>query len=293
MVTEGKIKFGVEARFAFVEWRAYWHNRFNRSDLMERFGLSQTQASMDLRAYQELAPANLIYDGTDKTYRCADGFVPRFATLSADSYLTPLLSIHAGAVDPATTWFRTLPSFLVSSTPARGVKAEVLRPLIQAVDCARAIEVCYQSMSSPDPAWRWIEPHAYAFDGFRWHVRAWCERSLAFKDFLLSRILEVRVGEYRPAESDRKTDLDWFTDVSLVIAPHPGLSEAQRRSIALDYEMDADNQAIISVKRALLYYTLKRLGLDIDPSARKPQDQQVVLVNREEVLGLQSTKEFR
>lgn len=292
-MAEGKIKFGVEARFAFIEWRAFWHGRFNRADLMERFGLSQTQASMDLRAYQELAPANLIYDGTDKTYRCADGFVPRFGTLSADSYLTPLLSMSAGVIDPATTWFRTLPPFLVSPTPARGVKAEILRPLIQAVDHGRAIEVCYQSMSSPDPSWRWIEPHAYAFDGFRWHVRAWCKRSLTFKDFLLSRILEVRVGEYRPAESDRKTDLDWFADVSLVIAPHPDLSEAQRRSIALDYEMDADNRAIISVKRALLYYTLKRLGLDIDPSARKPQDQQIVLLNREDVLGLQPTKEFR
>jgi hypothetical protein len=35
------------------------------------------------------------------------------------------------------------------------------------------------------------------------------------------------------------------------------------------------------VRKALLYYALKRLGLDTDPAARRPQDQQIVLLNRE------------
>lgn len=40
-------------------------------------------------------------------------------------------------------------------------------------------------------------------------------------------------------------------------------------------------KAKIKVRRALLYYALRRLGLDTDPDARKPQDQQIVLLNRE------------
>ena len=32
---------------------------------------------------------------------------------------------------------------------------------------------------------------------------------------------------------------------------------------------------------ALLYYALRRLGLDTDPAARRPQDQQIVLLNRD------------
>jgi hypothetical protein len=39
----------------------------------------------------------------------------------------------------------------------------------------------------------------------------------------------------------------------------------------------------IPVRRALLYYALKRLGLDTDPAARRPQDQQIVLLNAAEV----------
>lgn len=50
--------------------------------------------------------------------------------------------------------------------------------------------------------------------------------------------------------------------------------------IALDYGMKG-GKAEIRVRRALLYYALRRLGLDTDPAARKPQDQQIVLLNRE------------
>lgn len=42
----------------------------------------------------------------------------------------------------------------------------------------------------------------------------------------------------------------------------------------------------IPVRRALLYYALKRLGLDTDPSARMPQDQQIVLINTKAIRGV-------
>jgi hypothetical protein len=52
----------------------------------------------------------------------------------------------------------------------------------------------------------------------------------------------------------------------------------------MDYGMEAGHAQIV-VRRALLFYALKRLGLDTDPAARKPQDQQIVLLNRDEVVG--------
>jgi len=287
-VIGGKLKHGVEARFEFIEFRAYWHGRLNRSDLIERFGVSQTQASQDFKAYQELAPHNLIYDSVEKTYRCAESFKAVFLDISAESYLTPLLSIRAGILDPAASWLRTIPPFHVSPTPARGIRPEVLRAIIYAVDHARAIEIRYQSMSNPEPEWRWIEPHAYAFDGFRWHVRAFCRRDGAFKDFLLSRIIEIREDQqFHPAASSSEQDADWHSEIFLEIAPHPELSVAQKQVICLDYGMDQEGKTEIKVRKSMLYYALKRLGLDTDPSARRPQDQQIVLLNREELLGRQ------
>ena len=42
-------------------------------------------------------------------------------------------------------------------------------------------------------------------------------------------------------------------------------------------------KAKIKVRHALLYYALRRLGLDTDPAARRPQDQEVVPLNRDVV----------
>lgn len=289
-MTGGKLRHGVEVRFEFIEFRAYWHGRLNRSDLIDRFGVSQTQASQDFKAYQELAPDNLAYDGVEKTYRCARSFRPAFLDLSAEGYLTPLLAMGMGTLEPASSWLRMIPPFHVSPTPARVIRPEILRAINHALEQAQAIEVQYQSMSTPQPSWRWIEPHAYAFDGFRWHVRAFCRRGKIFKDFLLSRIISTRDSDQpSPATSSGAQDDDWHTEVTLVIAPHPGLSEGQKQAIRLDYAMDAQGRAEIRVQKSMLYYALRRLGLDTDPSARRPQDQQIVLLNRDEILGRQAT----
>ncbi len=285
-MAERHLRHGIEARFEFIEFRVYWHARFNRSDLMDYFGVSQTQASQDLKAYQAIAPDNLSYDGKDKTYRCGPNFTPKFLDLSAEHYLAPLLSIRAGSLDPAASWLRSIPSFHISPTPLRGVAPNILRAIISAVDYAQGIEVLYQSMSTPEPTWRWIEPHAYAFDGFRWHVRAFCLKDDVFKDFLLSRILDLRRDQQpKSAKSNGTQDADWHSDITLTIAPYPDLSPAQKRAIHLDYGMSGEGRAQITVQKSMLYYALKRLGLDTDPAARRPQDQQIVLVNRDEIMG--------
>jgi len=125
---------------------------------------------------------------------------------------------------------------------------------------------------------RWIAPHAIAFDGFRWHTRAYCETENEFRDFLLSRILETR-GR-RPSSVTSDADSDWHEYVTLEIGPHPELSETQQKVIAVDYGMRGE-RAKIRVRKALLYYALKRLGLDTDPAVRRPQDQQIVLLSQE------------
>lgn len=50
-----------------------------------------------------------------------------------------------------------------------------------------------------------------------------------------SRILGVR--DSRPSHIDAGQDLNWHTHVTLEIGPYPGLSDAQKKVIALDYSM--------------------------------------------------------
>ena len=221
------LKWGVERRLEFIEFRLFWEGGVNRSDIIEMFDVSVPQASKDLTLYQERAPLNAIYDKSAKRY-------------------------------------------IASSV------TETLRTVVAAIRSNHAIEVLYQSISSPEPRWRWIAPHAIGFDGFRWHVRAFCEADRTFKDFLLSRILGTKGSHPSPVVPDK--DADWNEHITLEIGPHPDLSDSQKKVIELDYGM-RDGRASIPVRKALRYYAMRRLGLDIDPKARAPQDQQIVLLS--------------
>lgn len=277
-----QLNWGVERRYEFIEFRLFWQGRINRGDLMDAFGVSTQQASLDLNAYIEQAKRNLVYDKSLRTYLRGKYFKPKYLKPDAEEYFAQLRAVDQGLVSSEQSWISFFPSFGATPTPARGVSPETLRDVLAAIREPSALQVTYQSMSRPEPSARWIEPHALAFDGFRWHARAFCQNDQVFKDFLLSRIVEV--GEQGPVTAEPSADEAWHTEVVLQIGPHPDLSDNQRRAIEMDYGME-EGRAQIAVRRALLFYALKRLGLDTDPAARRPQDQQIVLLNRDEVVG--------
>jgi hypothetical protein len=173
-----------------------------------------------------------------------------------------------------------LPPFDAAPIPERAIDAVALRAVLRAIRERRSLDVLYQSMSRPHPARRAIEPHALAHDGFRWHARAFDRETKAFRDFVLGRLSKPRPGE--PAGSMPRDDVEWHSFVALTIAPHPDLTPAQARAIAIDYGIRGGSTSI-KVRRALLFYALKRLGLDVPPGTRPAHEQHIVLVNRDEV----------
>jgi hypothetical protein len=270
-----ELRWGVEQRLEFIEFRLFWEGHVNRSDVMEQFGLSVNQSSSDLNRYIGLAPDNMVYDKSARTYIRGPDFMPVFEKLDAGRYLAQLRSVADGIMDSDDTWIAELPSYDAAPTPVRGVNPETLRSVVGAIRRNEAIEVQYQSLSRPEPIWRWIAPHAIGFDGLRWHTRAFCQTDEVFKNFLLSRLLETH--SVQPSEVVMTDDRDWVEQVTLEIGPHPELSETQQKVIALDYGM-RNGRTKFAVRRALLYCTLRRLGLDTDPSVRAPEDQQIILL---------------
>lgn len=272
------LRWGVERRLEFIEFRLFWEGHVNRGDLMDAFGVSVNQASTDLNRYIGMAPDNMIYDKSARTYIRGTQFATLFLKPDAGRHLSQLRSVADGILDRTDTWIGQFPSYDAAPTPVWDVNAKTLRSVVTVLRRSEAIEVKYQSFSRPKPRWRWIAPHAIGFDGFRWHTRAFCLTDQRFKDFLLSPIIETRGT--KPSEAGSEDDGDWNEQVTLEIGPHPELSDTQQKVIALDYGMRS-GRAKIPVRKALLYYALKRLGLDTDPAARKPMDQQIVLLNRE------------
>jgi WYL domain len=278
MVDRDDVRWGLARRFEFIEWRAYWLGRVNRGDLEERFGVSTPQASVDLKAYQDGAPNNIEYDPTEKTYIPTENFKPKYLRLSADRYLRQLDAILNSTVLLPDTWFGSLPPADVLPTILRSVEPSVLRAVLRAINGRLELDIVYQSLTNTRR--RAIAPHSLAFDGDRWHARAWCSDRCAFRDFLLSRILEIR-GD-KPSEADPSHDIAWLKSVDLKIIPHPKLDAARRSVIARDYGMK-DGRLILKSRVALAFYVIKHLNLDLDEEQIAPVRQQIYLENRTEV----------
>lgn len=275
-----RLRWGVEKRLEFIEFRLFWEGGINRSDITEFFGVSVPQASKDIAQYQELAAANIRYDRSQKRYFASEKFAPVFLRPDADRYLSQLRSIADKVLEPDETWLSRVPSFDAMPTPRRRVDPFILRSIVDAIRHRKAVEIRYQSLTRDEAMWRWITPHAFGSDGFRWHVRAFCHIDRTFKDFLLPRFWEAR-GE-GPMLIEPSADYVWNETAMVVITPHPKLSAGQRKVVALDFGMEGDSISI-PVRLALLYYFIKRLNLDDGAEQRAPREQHVVVANRAEV----------
>lgn len=62
-------------RLQFIECMLHHYGTVNRSVIADYFGLSIPQVSSDISQYLELAPDNIEYDKSGKTYRRAPTFV--------------------------------------------------------------------------------------------------------------------------------------------------------------------------------------------------------------------------
>lgn len=124
------MSWGAERRNAFIEFRVFWYGRINRADLMETFGISWQQASIDLTGYAEKWKRNLVYDKSQRAYVRGKTFKPRFTKPSAEDYLTQLRAIDQGLVSQEQSWISVFPGFGATPTPARGVAPETLREVL-------------------------------------------------------------------------------------------------------------------------------------------------------------------
>ena len=126
------MRWGVEQRLEFIEFRLFWEGSINRADIVEYFGVSVPQASKDLTLYQERAPGNMEYDTRGKRYVAATKFVLRFLNPDPYVYLAQLRSVVEGAVPAHDFWIAALPKADVALTPKRDIDIEALRRILDA-----------------------------------------------------------------------------------------------------------------------------------------------------------------
>jgi hypothetical protein len=73
------LTYAVEQRIRLIDFLVNHYGTINRSVLMDYFGISKPQASHDIQTYISLAPDNITYDNSTKTYRKNEQFKRLYA----------------------------------------------------------------------------------------------------------------------------------------------------------------------------------------------------------------------
>ncbi|HBR93160.1 MAG TPA: hypothetical protein DEA90_03245, partial [Opitutae bacterium] len=239
-----------QQRLIFVERLLYWRGSINRKDLCEHFGISMPQATKDLVAYTSMNSGACSYDVRQKCYVAS----ARMRTVFQQADFGEAMHDMASAMmkDEGEGEF-----ILGMTRPQRTANLAIFRKLSLAAYRNESVEASYWSIRSGASVSRRMSPRAFGYDGLRWHVRAFCHNKEQFLDFVIGRFESV--GKAEPSPFSDRVDSDWIENVDLQLRPNPDLDAGKQRALEMDYGME-DGQCILTVRKAMKLYTLRRLG---------------------------------
>lgn len=270
---------GQRERLWQIDFLARFRGYLSRQDLADRFDIALSNATRDLTLYRELAPGNLEYNSSNKSYCRAPGFKPLFR-YDHEHTLQVLSQGQARGFDAFQQSIR-----IESSANLNEPDLDILATLSRAICNHQALQVNYVSANSGDQQ-RAIVPHALINTGLRWHVRAFCRQHQQFRDFVLTRFLAAAplAGAEHEHEQAHNDD-DWNQHITLELVPHP--KAAFKRAIELDYGLQPGATLNIQVRAATAGYLLRRWGVDCSRAGGlSPVEYQLHLHNRSALDGI-------
>lgn len=252
-------------RLTYLEFHLYFMGEVGRPDLSARFSVAPAGATRDIAMYRELAPQNIAFDNSSKTYRISSEFSPIFEHQPQRVLSALSLGFGDGVDgDPRPLLPCEFPAIL--SCP----RMDVLAPICRAIYAKRPVAIRYQSMSSGKSE-RVIVPFALVDTGLRWHVRAFDRKSLEFRDFVITRIEAPKLlDEQSKADERSDNDIQWTRIVELDLVPHPRLSRPE--VIRMDYGM-TESSMRLRVRAAVAGYMLLRWSVDASPDHSLKEEQ--------------------
>ena len=248
-------------RLVHIDFRLYFLGELGRTDVTSRFGTASAAATRDIALYRDIAPNNLDFDGSAKLYRPSAAFKPVFDHPPTRA-LTALSQGFGGGIILESQSLVPCEFPLSLCMP----RVEVLAPLSRAIHTRRPVLLRYCSITSGFTE-REVVPFALVDSGLRWHTRAFDRKSQTFRDFVLTRIADIRVldaDEVGDNESPEH-DLQWSRVIELDLLPHP--THERPEVVHMDYGIE--NEALrVRVRAATAGYMLRRWNVDCSPDHR-------------------------
>ncbi len=277
-----EIKWESLLRYRLIEIIALWEGRLTTNHLCGTFGIKRQQASRDISNYLALATGNIVYDAKLKGYCPTDQFSPRFTRGSIDEYLQLLDTHSLLETSMERVALPHTPTYVLRAQ-ARSADPAIVRKLVEACRRGLRLEITYASMNNAAGEERIIAPHAIVNSGFRWHMRAYCEKNRNYRDFIIGRVLEIS-DFMGPRIDDPQDDAHWHEYIELRLVPHPGLSAAQQGLIARERGL-TDGVLRMTTRKATAIYLLQLHQVPTDPSDN-PAATPLVLENGHEIREL-------
>jgi hypothetical protein len=242
-------------RLTYIDFCANYLGQIGRSDLIDRFGISDGSASKDIARYNDTAKHKLKYDFKTKKHKATFIFKPQYH-FSASQVLKALSTGFGDTLEQVPGSFIQTATAVELNKPDPIYIAQISRGIHQ----NKIVEITYYSLSSGKTI-REIAPFVLINSGLRWHVRAFDRKSKEFRDFVLARITSAKMlKESIPDDESCKNDENWTKTVNLEIVPHPD-NIKEKRAIELDYGMK-EGMLKLELRQSIAGYVLRNWNVD-------------------------------
>lgn len=265
----------ADVRARAIEVLLLWEGEISRSRLLELFEVHATVASRDIAAFREAFPDACDPSIATKSFVVRPLFKPKLSKGLFGEYqalvgaATPMGEIRAGVP-------------LTSVRPdVTAISYTMFRLLHWAIREGRCVRISYRSMGTPERHERVIRPHAMIQALTRWHVRAWCTKARAFRDFNLGRVSAAVPAEAADALGPDQ-DVAWETEVAVRFVPHMALSMEQKALVRDEY-MGGTTALVHRTRLPMVRYVIRALGAAVNPLREKPPEF-LLMVERPEEL---------
>lgn len=263
-----------QLRFEAIEMLAYWEGGLNATRLSKLFGVTIGNITKEVVLYRALYTEQLAYDSRKKVFKPTEQFMPRYIDTQWSSYIQ-FIQTH---INIYRTHFWHADALAISQANSIPVTPDVMQPLAQALHQNLCLDITYYSMTHPQGVQRTIHPIALADNGLRYHCRAFDEKSQEFKDFNLSRMKNISLGQ--ESEIDKKEDKAWYTEVSIIAKPHPAFSAEQTKVLMMEH--DDTGYMTLTTRGALVQYLVQMYNLTLEPD-RNQQAHPFFIENKDDV----------
>lgn len=263
-------------RVRFIDYHSFLLGKIVRRDLQDKFGIAEAAATRDFCLYNKLAPQNLIYQPSIRSYVVSGQFTPVF-----DYSVSETLKTLAKDFENIST-FTHEEEFRLGTTPSINLISTITR----AIHLNRVIECEYFSTSSGKNT-KVLAPHCLFDTGLHWYVRGYDKSKKRFADFVLSRILSAKMIDELPnAHEVQVEDSEYNNIISLAITAHKNLDHPE--TIEFDYGME-NGQLVKQVRASFAGYLLRRWNVDCSlEGILEGNEYQLRLLNAKELKDIDS-----